>query len=70
MVEFSSLSMVNLVFGCRLLMCWKNCVAEPLKKQYISKHCGNLSKIVYVAIMVVVPERIFEKFESIHKNFI
>ena len=25
MVEFSSFSMANFVFGCRLLMCWKNC---------------------------------------------
>ena len=25
MVEFSSFSMVNFVFGCKLLMCWKNC---------------------------------------------
>ena len=25
MVEVSSFSMVNFVFGCRLLMCWRNC---------------------------------------------
>ena len=29
-----------------------------------------LSKIVYVACMVVVPERILDKLESIHKKFI
>ena len=29
-----------------------------------------LSKIVYVASIVVVPERILNKLQSIHKNFI
>ena len=32
MVEFSSFSMVNLVFGCRLLMCWKNCSRFYLRR--------------------------------------
>ena len=41
-----------------------------LSSRIVSFKTLALSKIVYVASMVVVPERIPNKLESIHKNFI
>ena len=42
----------------------------PLSGRIVSTTTLALSKIVYVASIVVVPERILNKLESIHKNFI
>ena len=41
-----------------------------LSVRIVSFKALALSKIVYVASMVVVPERVLNKLESIHKNFI
>ena len=41
-----------------------------LSSRIVSFKALALSKIVYVASLVVVPERILSKLESIHKNFI
>ena len=41
-----------------------------LSGRIVSFKALALSKMVYVASLVVVPERILNKLESIHKNFI
>ena len=58
MVEFSSLSMVNLVFGCRLLMCWKNCSRLHLRRMentlsaWGSDILGGVSAVVMAVLSI------------------
>ena len=58
MVEFSSFSMVNLVFGCRLLMCWKNCsrlhlhMMENTSSTWRSHILGGVSAVVMAVVSI------------------
>ena len=58
MVEFSSFSMVNFVFGCRLLMCWKNCSRLHLRRMentsstWRSHILGGVSAVVMAVVLI------------------
>ena len=55
MVEFSSFSMVNLVFGCRLLMCWKNCSRLHLRRwRILHQHGVPIFLVEYLALVMAV----------------
>ena len=58
MVEFSSFSMVNFVFRCRLLMCWKNwsrlhlCRMENTSSTWRSHILGRVSAVVMAVVSI------------------
>ena len=58
MVEFSSFSMVNLVFECRLLMCWKNYSRLHLRRMentsstWRSHNLGGVSAVVMAVVSI------------------
>ena len=58
MVEFSSFSIVNFVFGCRLLMCWKNCSRlhlhrmENTSSTWRSHIFGGVSAVVMAVVSI------------------
>ena len=58
MAEFSYFSMVNLVFGCRLLMCWKNCLRLHLRRMqntsptWRSHILGGISAVVMAVVSI------------------
>ena len=58
MLEFSSFSMANFVFGCRLLMCWKNCSRLHLRRidntssTWPSHIIGGVSAVVMAVVSI------------------
>ena len=58
MVEFSSFFMVNLVFGYRLLRCWKKCsrlhlcIMENTSSTWRSHILGGVSAVVMAVVSI------------------